>query len=200
MVFHGIQIGGFTDDDTRLRAAQELVAAESHDIAASVQHFADRRFMRQSPCGQIDEQAAADIVDAGQSVVMGQAGQVRSGNTLGKTDDAVITGVDLHEGRRIFADGPFVVGQMSLVGRTDFADTAAALFDDVGNPEGAADFDEFPPRHDDFPAGGHAGQGQEDGSGIVIDDDGIFGTGQLTEKFPDMVIARSPLAGSQVVF
>lgn len=144
MVFHGIQIGGFTDDDTHLRAAQELVAAESHDIAASVQHFPDRRFMRQSPCGQIDEQAAADIVDAGQAVVMGQAGQVRSGNTLGKTDDAVITGVNLHESRRIFADGPFVVGQMSLVGRTDFADTAAALFDDVGNPEGAADFDEFP--------------------------------------------------------
>ena len=73
MVFHGIQIGGFTDDDTRLRAAQELVAAESHDIAASVQHFADRRFMRQSPCGQIDEQAAADIVDAGQSVYRGPA-------------------------------------------------------------------------------------------------------------------------------
>ena len=55
------------DDEARLRAAEELVAAERDDVRAVRERFARRRLVRQAVVLEIDEHAAAEIDDERQA-------------------------------------------------------------------------------------------------------------------------------------
>ncbi len=51
----------FADHQARLRAAEDFVAAEGHDIGAGSDSFADQRLFRQAVQAQVDQRAAAEI-------------------------------------------------------------------------------------------------------------------------------------------
>ena len=70
---------GSADDDAGLRPPEKLVAAERHQIGAGRQGLPRRRLVRQSPGGEIDQRAAAEIDDVRERVPVGESGQVRVG-------------------------------------------------------------------------------------------------------------------------
>ena len=55
------------DDDARLGAADQLVAAETDQVRAGGDAFRDGRFMGQSEATQVHQGAAAEVVDDQQS-------------------------------------------------------------------------------------------------------------------------------------
>ena len=54
---------GAADDEPGLRAAQQFVAAEGDEIGARRQRLGDGRLVRQAPALEIDQRAAAEILD-----------------------------------------------------------------------------------------------------------------------------------------
>ena len=67
------------------------------------------------------------------------------------------------------------------VGGADGVKCGTALFDYVGYPETAADFDEFTSRYGDLSANSKTSHGQGHGGCAVVYDDGRFGVAELGE-------------------
>lgn len=72
--------------------------------------------------------------------------------------------------------------------------------DDVRDPEGAPDLDQFAARHQDLPAEGEGVQDEDDGGGIVVDDRGCLGPGQVTQQSFNMAVPFAAFAACEVVF
>ena len=56
------------DDQAGLRPAEQLVAAEGHEVGAERDPLGDERLLRQAVPAQIDERAAAEILHDGHAV------------------------------------------------------------------------------------------------------------------------------------
>ena len=69
---------------------------------------------------------------------------------------------------------------------------------DVGHPEGAADLDQLAARDDRLAALRQRVQGEEDGGGVVVDDGGVLGAGQLDEEVAQDRVALAALAAVEV--
>src|SRR4029077_18879198 len=69
---------------------------------------------------------------------------------LDKTAHEEIAAMHFQNQRRLFADGPGVIGDRCLVGRADFAKLRTTCFQDFADAKPTADLDEFAPRDDDF--------------------------------------------------
>ena len=69
------------DDQARLRAAKQLVAAERDEVGAGFDGFAHGRLTRQTPLRQIDERAAAQIHRDRQDHAHAQAARVHRAPT-----------------------------------------------------------------------------------------------------------------------
>ena len=54
---------GAADDEPGLRAAEQFVAAEGDEVGALRQRFGDGRLVRQAPALEVDQRAAAEILD-----------------------------------------------------------------------------------------------------------------------------------------
>ena len=59
---------GAADDEAGLRPAEQLVAAEGDEIGAGLERLGDGRLVRQAPAVEIDQRAAAEILDQRQAV------------------------------------------------------------------------------------------------------------------------------------
>src|SRR5579863_5116616 len=101
---------------------------------------------------------------------------------------------------RAVVDGALVVGEARAVGGADFAKRGAAFGHDVRNAEAVADFDELSARDDDFAAASQRGQNQKNCSGVVVDHDGGFGSGQAREQTRGVDVASTARARLQIVF
>ena len=101
---------------------------------------------------------------------------------------------------RVRPHGLAIVIKVGAIGRADFHQACAALAQHVGDAEATADLDELAARDDDLAALGQRRQRQEHGSGIVIHDQGGFGSRQAAEQVLGMQITRPPLPGLQVIF
>src|SRR5436190_831725 len=79
---------GPADDDTALRPAEELVAAEEHEVGTGANTLLHDRLFGQSMARQVVETAAADVVDHRQPTSLGQTGQLGDGDRFAKAGDA----------------------------------------------------------------------------------------------------------------
>ncbi len=89
---------------------------------------------------------------------------------------------------------------MRAIRRADFADAAARSFDDVGQPEAAADFDEFTARDRHRSAEAEAVQHEQQGGGVVVDDGRRFGAGECAQHRFDHRVAIAAARPAEVVF
>ena len=91
---------GAADDKPGLRPAEQLVAAERHQIGAGLQRLGDGRLVRQAPAFEIDQRAAAEILDKRQAALARQLRQPRRRHRSREALDFVIAGMDLEDQRR----------------------------------------------------------------------------------------------------
>ena len=89
---------------------------------------------------------------------------------------------------------------MRAIGRAHLFENRAASGHDLRDPEGAANLNQLAARDDHFLATRERVERQEDGRGVVINDRGRFGAGEIDEKLFDHLLTPSPLPESQVVF
>ena len=177
------------DDEAGLRTAQELVAGEGDDIDARFDRLARRGLMRQAPGLEIDQRAAAEILDQRQALLAGERHQLGRRHRLGEARDGVIRGMDLHDRRGVGADRGGIILEMRAVGGADLDQAAAGPGHDVGNAEGAADLDQFAARDDHLAPLGQRVQHQQHRGGVVVDGGGGFRAGQPQQPGGDMVVA-----------
>ena len=131
------------DDNACLGAAEQLVATEGDQVNPGFQRFAHGRLFRQAVGCQVDEKAAAEILEDRYLMLLGKLCQGLTADRFGETEDAVVAGVHLENQRCLLADRVPIIVEMSLVGRTDFDQLDAADSHDVGDAEGAADLDQL---------------------------------------------------------
>ena len=89
---------------------------------------------------------------------------------------------------------------MGAVGRPHLAQMDARLLHDVGNAEGAANLDQLSARNHGLAPLTQRVQRDQDGGGVVVDDRGILGPGQLAEKAAQVVVALAATAAGQIIF
>ena len=116
---------GAPDDEPGLRAAQQFVAAEGDEIGSLVQRLRYRRLVRQPPALEIDERAAAQILDERDRMVARQRGEPPRRHRGGEAPDRVIAGMRLEDQAGLRPDRRLVVGEMRSVGRADLAQPAS---------------------------------------------------------------------------
>ncbi|KAG0774248.1 hypothetical protein G6F22_014217 [Rhizopus arrhizus] len=178
---------GAAHQQAGLRAAQQLVAAEGHQISARGDGFAHRVFLGQAALGQVHERAAAQVHRGRQPFRVRQRRPLVHADAFGETGDGVVAAMHLHQHRRARADGVVVVGGVRAVGGAHFHQLGARALHDVGDTKRAADLDQFTARHHDLAPVGQRVEHQQDGGGVVIDDGRGLGAGQLA----GVVSARS---------
>lgn len=87
---------------------------------------------------------------------------------------------------------------MGAVGSADFVQAHAGAGHDVGDAEGAADFDQLTTRDDAFLARAEAVEGQQHGSGIVVDHGHRFSAGQFADQAFNQIVTITAFAAGQI--
>ena len=108
---------GPAHDQAGLRAAEELVAGEQHQVGAGGQAAGDRRLVPEL-AGQ---QPRPDVVEQRQAVLVGQGGQLAEGRAGGEPLDPVVGRVHGQHQPRVRAEPGGVVAQVGAVGGADLA-------------------------------------------------------------------------------
>ena len=96
-------------------------------------------------------------------------------------------------------DRALVVRRVRAIGRAHFFENRATPGHDLRNPERAANLNQLAARDDHFLAARERVQGQEDRGGVVVDDGGRFGTGEIDEKLFDHLLTPAAFAEIEVV-
>ena len=190
---------GAPDDDAGLRPAEELVAAEGHEIGAVRQRLLRGRFLRQSILTQIHQRAAAQVHHEWQPPGVRKRREFLLGHHRGETLDRVVAGVHLHEQRTARADGLLEIGEMGAIGGADLAQAAARARHDRGNAERSADFDELAARDDHLLARRERSEHQQYRGGVVVHHRGGLSAGEFGEQRFDMGVAVATHPGCELV-
>lgn len=192
---------GAPGDDARLGAAEEFIAGEGDEIHACHKGFLDGGFVSQAVGGGVEEGAGAEVFDVGEAVGVGEGREFGAGGFGVEAEDAEVGGVGGEkEGDGLLREGGFVIAEVDAVGCTDFNEFGAGLGQHVGDAEAAADFDELGAGDEDAAAFGEGGEDEQDGGGVVVDDEGGFGAGEAFEQVFGMAVAGATGAFGEVVF
>src|SRR5450759_4621697 len=124
-----------------LRAAEELVAAEGHDVGAGGDAARERRLLGEQR--QPGQGAAAEVVDEHGVVLVGHAGELLERGLRSEPHDAVVAGVHAQDGARALWPGLLEVLEVGAVGGADFDQLGPALTQDVGDAKAVADLHEL---------------------------------------------------------
>ena len=189
-----------TDDEAGLRAAQQLVAAEAHQVGASSHGLLHGDLARQPPAGQVHQSATAQVHGHGQAGLVRDAGHLGLGHAAGKALHRIVAGVDLHEHGGARGDGVGVVGRMGAVGGAHLHQLGAGARHDVRDAEGTADLDQLAPRDHHLLAACQAVEHQQHAGGVVVHDGGVFGASQFAQPAAHQVVAIAAPAAVQVKF
>jgi hypothetical protein len=106
--------------------------------------------------------------------------------------------VDLQQERGLGPDRLRVVVQVRPVRGPHFTEDGSASEHDVGDPELAADLDQLTAGDQDFLAMSERLQGEEDGGGVVVDDQRVLGAGEAPEEALHVAVARAAFLGGDV--
>ena len=178
---------GPADDDPRLRAAEQLVAAEADEVGARRE-----RLLRGRLVAEVEERARAEIVDERQR----RAGARRAASS-------VSAGCSVKPTMRKFdwctrsrsavsrAGRALVVGGARAVRRPDLDEPRAGAREHVGNPEAVADLDQLAARDEHLAALGERGEREQHGGRVVVHDERRLGARQPAEERRHVILARA---------
>ena len=96
-------------------------------------------------------------------------------------------------------DRALVVGGARPVRRADLDEPRAGAREHVGDAEAVADLDQLAARDDDLAPLRERGEREQDGGGVVVDDERGLGAGQPAEEPGEVILARAALASLEVV-
>ena len=187
-------------NQTRLRTAEQFVAAEGGHRGAGEDALLHGGLGAQAVSAQVHQGAAAEVVHHGKAAAGAEFGQLGHRRLGGEAHQAEVAAMHAEQHRRLRRDGLLVVAQPHLVRRADLDDPGAALLDDVRHAEGAADLHLLPAGDDDLPPPGQRRQGEEDGGGAVVDGEGGLGAGKFSGEGGDVLLPIAALAGLRIDF
>ena len=173
-LLHEVRTSG---DDPCLRTAQQLVAAEGHDVRALRDGVGDVRLVGRHPVSG-REQPRSDVVQERDRSRGCERREVPRGRARGEAHHAVVRGVDLQDRPGALGDGGPVVADPRAVGRADLDELRAARGHDVRDPELPADLDQLPARDQDLLALGERREAQQERRRAVVHHQRVLGAGE----------------------
>ena len=189
----------FAGDDAGLWAAEKFVAAETDDVDAGVGAGAGD-WLIDSAGGEIGEAAGAEVLVDGDVQAAAERGDLVESGPLGEAGDAEIRRVDAEEEARAFVEGAFVIADARAIRGAHFAQDGAAFGHDVGDAEAVADFDQLAAGDDDLGIFREGVQDEENGGGVVVDDNRGFRADELRQQAGGVNVALAALASFDIVF
>ncbi len=81
-------------------------------------------------------------------------------NAFGETFDGVVAAMHLHQHGGALVDGVFVVSRVGTVGGAHLMQASTGTLHDVGDTEGAANFNQFAARHHGLASGAQGAEHQ----------------------------------------
>ena len=148
---------------------------------------------------QVRQRAAAEVVDEHRAALVRQRRQLLERRLGREPDDAVVARVHAQDRARALGPGGLEVLEVGAVGGADLDQLGAALAQDVGDAEAVADLDELAAGDEHLAAARRGGERQQDGRGVVVDDERVLGAGDGAEHVVDVVLARGAFAARQAV-
>src|SRR5690349_15414968 len=106
--------------------------------------------------------------------------------------------MDLDDYAGVGAEAAPIVADVRSVGRADFDEAGAAFCHDVGNAKASPDLDQFASRHDGLTSLSDRVEGEHQRRRSIVDDERVFGAGELAKQRRAMDVARSPSAGVEI--
>ena len=102
---------------------------------------------------------------------MGEGGEFGGRHFFGEATEVEVGSVHLEDHRGAGGDGFFVVVEVGFVGGAHFNELGSGCFQDIGDAEAAADFDELASRDDHFIFAilAEVAENDDEGGGAVID-------------------------------
>lgn len=188
------------DNETRLRAAQQLVPGKGDQIGSFGDCLAHRRLLAETITRQVDQAARTEVVEKHHTCFTGDRRKLGTRHFRGKAFDPVIRRMDLEDQSRLRPDGLEIVLRMGAVGRAHFDQIDTGALHDVRHAESAADLNQFTPRNDRLTPGADRVESDQDSRGIVVHDGGILRSRQFAEQFPQMAVAFAAPAGIEIEF
>ena len=132
-------------DDSRLRAAEQFIAAEANKIGASLQRFGRASVrVRQFPTDSVANMAPLPRSSTN-GIRFFRASALISfeRGRFDKTAHEEITAVHFENHRGLWSDGVRIIIERRFVGCADFAQFRAARFEDFADAKSAADLHQF---------------------------------------------------------
>ena len=117
-----------------------------------------------------------------------------------KAHDPVVARMHLQQQTRPFGDRALVIRGARAIGGPHLFENGPAPGHDLGNPESAANFNQFAARDDHLFALGECVQRKQYCGGVVVDHRRRLSPGELDEELFNHLLALSALTPAQVVF
>ena len=168
-----------------LRAADQLVAAERHEVGAGGEALRGHRLVREPEGRGVEERPAAEVVDDDRAVPVGGRGQRRRVGRLHEPGLAEVRRVDAEdEPGAAVGEGRLEVGDARPVRRPDLDQPRACPPDDLRDPDAAADLDELAARPTATPPRPARPTASATAAALLFDDQRVLGAGQRDEVRP----------------
>ena len=194
----GFDRRSLADQHAGLRAAEQLVPRERHDVDAAGDSgrdlglAPDLRTQHRGVRGL--DQAGAQVPRTGHAVLRAQLGQVGGIDLFGESDDAEVRRMDLHQQACVRADRLGVIADACAVGRADLDQARVGRSHHVGHAERAADLDQLAAADDRLAVLGEGVHAEQRGSSIVVDRDARLGARQAQQQLAESIVAAVALA------
>jgi len=150
-----------------LRASQELVAAEGHQIGALPQTGGGERLV-DPISAQIRHAAAAQILVHRNPGLAAEGHQILERRARGETGHAEIAGMDAEQQARALADGRAVVFDAGAVGGADLAERGTGVRHDFGDAKAVADLDQFAAGDDGLAAAASSRRARKTAAALLL--------------------------------
>ena len=190
----------FADDNSGLRAAEQLVARETDQAHPGGDHLLRHRLLRQAILAEIHQRPAAQVGHHRDVQFAANGRQLRFVDGFGKAFNAVVAGVNLHQQRGIVIHRLTIVFGMGAVGGTHFVQLTTRLTHHIRNAKCAADLHQFAAGNHHFAAAGGGRQHQQNGRRVVVHDTGIFRAGDLAQQIGNGAIAMAAPGVVEIIF
>ena len=126
-------------------------------------------------------------------------GELGHRRLLGEADHAKVRLVHAQEQRGLCADCALVVVRTGAVRRPDLDEARAGPGEHVRDAEPVADLDQLATRDEHLTSFRERREREQHRPRVVVDHDRGFGAGQAAEDPADMILARAPCPGGEVV-
>ena len=153
------------EDDPGLRPSEELVPGEGDDVSAGREALGHGGLV-----ADVRQDARAEVVDEDDAAILGEPDEVFELRALREAHDPEIRLVHAKQDGGSVADCTLVVLEPRAVRRADLDEAGSRAREHLGNPEAVADLDELAARDHDVAPFRERGNGEEDGGGVVVDD------------------------------